>query len=144
MRPHTVLESPAELRDAMRTEIRQLRAENQRLKSELAGKERVACPHCVRTDLSGGGLSDPHLHPRHTQAKGQRLGIPDQAQGRNRRHIYRAPCWRVGRHGSHGSFRAVAALCTPLDGAVTLRIRYLHAAAKDGQAKQAPLPTRPP
>ena len=36
---HTVLESPAELRDAMRAEIRQLRAENQRLKSELAGKE---------------------------------------------------------------------------------------------------------
>ena len=47
MRPHTALESPAELRDAMRAEIRQLRAENQRLKSELAGKEKVACPHCV-------------------------------------------------------------------------------------------------
>ena len=41
MRPHTVLESPAELRDAMRAEIRQLRAENQRLRSELAGSQRA-------------------------------------------------------------------------------------------------------
>ena len=34
-------ESPAELRDLMRAEIRQLRADNQRLKSELAVSQRA-------------------------------------------------------------------------------------------------------
>ena len=118
MRPHTVLESAAELRDAMRAEIRQLRAENQRLRSELAGKPayslvpaRYACGCCSavcrlwntlpRTATVFRTCTDPDCGawqkgekrqirifvPGIPKPKGIRLCIPDQAQGRNRRHI---------------------------------------------------------
>ena len=56
-RQRIVLESAAELRDAMRAEIRQLRAENQRLKAELAGSQRTRsagalwCGYCSATAL---------------------------------------------------------------------------------------------